>query len=319
MKKKILYYALQPNDSTSFWRIKGIFPFIESSDFELIDSSYTVNFNWSVLINCSVLIMQRPFAPDHVRLMTLAKDMGIKIILDYDDSLNCIDEYNPTFANYALNQKSLQECLRLADELWVSTVAIAKEYRHPKTFIIPNAHNDYLFPVKGKKPFKANQKVMYRGGSSHQADVNEIADDLVKVMNDNTDWTFIFMGDMYTYLSQRTGDNHHLVGAMSIIQYFNYLHEENPSIMIFPLRNTRFNHCKSNISWIEGTYAGAAFFGNKELPEFNLSCISPLSDLMKIDTDVLKDCNEKSWEYIQDNLLLSKVNEIRTERILANL
>lgn len=323
MRKKVLYYSLQPNDTTAFWRTGGVLPYINSSEFELVDISLTINFNWSVLIGADILILQRPFTRDHANLIVLAKDMGIKVILDYDDLLTAVDLYNPTHQLYGSNQQSLFDCLNMADEIWVSTQAIKDGYKHLNTHIIPNSWNDYMFKVKDKKPFTGNKKVFWRGGSSHKADVMEVADKLVSFINENKDWTFLFQGDRFEYIEQRTGDNHHIVGGMSIIQYFKYLLVENPSIMIFPLCNTPFNKAKSNISFLEATYAGAAFFGNKNLPEFEYEDLiydfDRLSDALGYYPGSLKLTNELSWEYITDNLLLSNINKKRTERIIANL
>ncbi len=322
MKKKVLYYAPMPSDSTSFWRCHGVLRFINSCDFELVDVSGVTDFNWVTLIGASIFIFQRPFTPEHAKLISLCKDMGMKIICDYDDNLFSVDMFNPTHQLYAHYRASLNDCIRMADELWVSTRGIADEYKHPNAHVIPNAHNDYLFPMDTKRTFKANKKVIYRGGGSHKADVFEKAEMLVSVINAHTDWTFQFMGDRYEYIEQRTGENHHIVGGMPIMSYFKYLYHENPSVMIFPLCDTAFNRSKSNISWLEASYVGAAFFGNTNLPEYIEGSILPIEDLDKFidgDADILEFYNTASWQYICDNLLLSKVNELRTDRILANL
>lgn len=107
---------------------------------------------------------------------------------------------------------------------------------------------------------------------------------------------------------------------MPLMQYFNFMWDKNPQIVFHPLRDTIFNMGKSNISWMESTYAGAAFFGNKALPEFNHPFISDLKLLPKAISehhiDYMNRKNEDSWEYIKDNLLLSEVNKIREERLL---
>lgn len=322
IKPKVLYYALQPSDSTSFWRISAVLPYISHADFEMVDGSGIISWNWSVLIGVSILIIQRPFTKEHCNLITMAKDMGVKIILDYDDGLLSVDQNNPTYGLYLSQRQSLLDCIKMADELWVSTQAIKDEYKHFNTHVVPNAHNDYLFPVKNKRPFTANKKVMWRGGASHQADVLEHAEKLVKVINDNMDWTFSFCGDRFTYMETRCDDNYHIVGGMSIMQFFKYLYQENPSIMIFPLCDTQFNRGKSNISWLEGAWSGAAFYGNKDLPEFQKPGVLSfdfLTENISNSPELHSKSNKLSWEYICDNLLLSKVNQLRSDRILANL
>lgn len=323
MRKRVFYYSLQQNDSTAFWRSTGVLPFINSNEFELIDVSGEVNWNWGKLIGCSVFIMQRPFAPEHVQLLTLIKDMGIKIILDYDDDLLNVPDTNPTYFQYLQSKNSILSCLKIADEVWVSTNGVKLSYNHKNTHVIPNSHNDYIYSVSEKKQYNTNtKKCIYRGGGSHMADVYSISDKLCKTIQDNTDWTFTFIGDRYTYLEQRCGDNYHIVGGMTVMQYFKWYYNENNNLAIFPLVNNTFNEGKSNISWIEATYAGSAFSGNVELPEFKYTGfnIENISDLLNINQNIdLQGMNNKSWSLICDTLLLSKINKIRENRILENI
>jgi len=59
-------------------------------------------------------------------------------------------------------------------------------------------------------------------------------------------------------------------------------------------------------------------FGNKELPEYdNVPCYQWHENITKVDESELKMANELSWNYIKENLLLSKVNLKRIERLLA--
>lgn len=321
MKKQVFYYSLAPSDSTAFWRTTFVLPYINSDDFFLVDISSSIHFNKDTFKSCDLFIFQRPFTKSHADLIMLVKGLGIKVICDYDDNLFAVDIFNPTHILYAQNAVSLTECIKMADELWVSTQSLSDEYKHINTHVICNAHNDYLFPISDKKAFVPNKKVMYRGGSSHKADVYEHSDILIKIINKNKDWTFLIMGDRYEAIEMKTGGNHHIVNGMPIMTYFNYLSFENPSIMIFPLCNTPFNKAKSNISFLEATYAGAAFFGNNSLSEFDKDFIFNFKELpLYMNNDkVLQNANELSWEYITDNLLLSKINEKRFERIIANL
>lgn len=334
IKKRVLHYALDPNDTTSFFRISGVLPYIHSDDFELVNAHQAlpkengqIRFNWSSLVGYSALLMQRPFAPDHVALLMTAKNMGLKIILDYDDDLWNVPFTNPTYQMYrdAVLNGSLDKCVSLADVIWCSTPSIQSVVGF-NTFHVPNSYNDYLFKANKKREFNTYpRKVLYRGGSSHKADVMSVADEMVKLMNQNTDWTFMWMGDRFEYMEIRTGDNHHIIPGMPIMEYFRYLNQENPSLMLFPLQTNKFNEGKSNICWLEATYAGAALFGNKLLPEFNLPFIGDINDLINNskeilnDSELLKNMNEESWSFIKENLLLSKINEIRTESILSLL
>lgn len=325
MKKTVKYYSPMPSDSTSFYRASGVFPFIKSNEFNLVDISHITHFSWADFSGCDIFILQRPFTVEHLSLLTLAKDMGSKIIIDMDDDLWNVPQENPTHQMYMSSQDTLNACVGFADEVWVSTQSIKESALqvNKNVHVINNAWNDYMFPTANKKPFNPNtKKVTWRGGASHSADVLEIADDLLKTINENQDWTFTFMGDRFTYLEQRCGDNYQILPGMTIINYFKYIQQDNANIFIFPLVDNKFNQGKSFISWLEGTYAGSSFLGNTKLPEFNgdfVYNISDLNDVINYYPSSLSQNNECSWEYICDNLLLSKVNKQREGRILSHL
>lgn len=324
MKPKVYYYSPSPSDSTAYYRTSGVFPFMDTQGkFELVDVSAQTSFGWHNMLGCQVFIMQRPFSEIHVRILQMIKSLlTVRIILDYDDDLMEVDFHNPTYQQYQASRNNIRECVLLADEVWVSTQSIADSLNHPNAVIVPNAHNDSLWKIKDKCTYNPNtRKIIYRGGTSHQADINHVAPSLIQVVNNNPNWMFQFLGDRYTYMELNCGDNYHIIPGFPIIEYFKYYYMENCNIAIFPLCDTKFNRGKSNIAWLEASMAGSAFFGNKELPEFNKSGILPLGELetlMKED-DLLKKANETSWEIIKDTLLLSKINKLRTKRIIANL
>lgn len=326
--RKVLVYPLDPNDTTSLWRVNGVLPYIQNKDFELVNAHSVlpkengmIRFNWSSLVGYSILLMQRPFAHDHVALLMTAKNMGLKIILDYDDDLWNVPFTNPTYQMYrdAVLNGSLDKCVSLADIIWCSTPSIQSVIGF-NTLHVPNCHNDYLFKVKNKRPYVPGKKCFYRGGSSHKADVMSVADEMVKLMNENTDWTFMWMGDRFEYMEIRTGDNHQIIPGMPIMDYFRCLNQESPNIMLFPLQTNKFNEGKSNICWLEGSFSGAALFGNKNLPEFNLDCIASIDNIQDgLKRDDLGELNNRSWELITDTLLLSNINKIRENSILELL
>lgn len=321
--RNVFFFSLQPDDPTSFYRMSGVLPYINHPGLTIKDISDTRNFSWATYTGCDVFIIQRPFNDQHIQMITLAKDMGIKVIVDFDDNLLGVDMFNPTYKMYQRYRKSCMECIALADEVWVSTQGIKEAYQALNTniHIIPNAHNDFLFPVKVKKKFNPETKLaVWRGGLSHEADVYAFKDDITSMINSNIDWEFRFLGCRFAAIELHTGDNHTLVEPLTLIQYFNYFYDSNPNIVFFPLRDTELNRGKSCISWMEATYAGAAFMGATNLPEFSISSIYTFSgeqfDTIRDDKEILQESNERSWEYIKDNLLLSRVNNQRIKRLL---
>lgn len=330
MRKKILCYSPIEYDNTAFWRSSPL-QYLDCEDYEIINGSNIIDWNWSPLLRVDILFFHRPCTPEHISMMQLAKDKGCKIIIDYDDNLFALDTSNPTWQFYQDMKLNVLKSLRIADEVWVTTEGVKAAYDkfNKNVVIIPNAWNNYLFPEEKKLKFNPNTKYcLWRGGSTHEADVYENPDGLVKVMNTYTDWTFQWWGHTFTYLEMRVKSNYIRKGAADTLQYFNSLFDYNPNIVIFPLMDSPFNKAKSNIVWMEATYAGAVCYSNTELPEFQQDSILDIDNLA-LDLETVKKYpdtygqmvaeNEASWEYIKSNLLLSDVNKLRHDSIMKLL
>lgn len=322
--KKVLYMTQWDSDATAYYRITPL-RFLNNPDISVERKYYHGTITWEVFMGFDILFLERPSGHNDLSLIKLAKQCGLKVILDYDDDILHLDQYNPMWATYEGQKSANMECMILADEIWVSTDGVKKSFSmyNKNIQVIPNAHNDYLQAITAKKPFnEKTKKCFWRGGQSHEADVYDVANGIIKAVNRNIDWSFQIIGCRFIYLEQRCGNNYQPVSQMPLIQYFNHMSTGNPNILFHPLSETVFNKGKSNIAWLEGSFAGAAFFGNKNLPEFNKDCILPI-DLLgyylknKSYEASLSRYNSLSWELICDELLLSKVNKIREERILA--
>lgn len=327
----VFYMGLSPDDPTTWYRATGVFPYIDHPDLTFKNIHGLTQYAWNDLAGAHILFIQRPFAEAHIYLIKLAKDMNIRVITDYDDDLLNVPSHNNTAITYAEQKKNTKMCLHLSDEVWVTTPALKESYKpfNRNIHVIPNAHNNFCFPVKDKRPFtKGRNLAIYRGGASHADDVNQNVNDLVETINENLHWRFMFMGAEYKMIFDRTSDkNTYYVQPQTIIQFYKYLHEENPNLVFFPLLNNKFNQSKSNIALIEATYAGACFMGNKKCKEFDHPFVTDISEGMKEPfrdlTDDLSDImqqqyNEMAWQWILNERLLSNVNQIRIERLLSN-
>jgi len=326
--KNVFYLGMSEDDAVPFYRTNGVLPFIKSNDISIknIFNHYRT-YGWENLIGADIFIIQRPYHEHHSNLIRLAKDMGIKVICDYDDDLLNIPTHNPSYNINMLNRYSVIDCMTLADEIWTSTSSIKKQYSrlNDNIHVIPNAHNDFIFPLDRKKSFNHKTKIaVYRGGASHDYDMYSCMDDIISTINKNLDWQFRFQGSRFNAIEINTKDNHTYTDPLTLMQFFKSYYELNANIAFYPLAINAFNNGKSNISFLEATYAGSAFIGNKSLEEFNLPSIIDINksfeksfDLVKYDFANLEKLNEKSWDWILKNRLLSDINKLRRERILA--
>lgn len=326
--KKVCYLSQLEDNASAFYRISGVLNYLNSPEISVTNLyNYSNNYGWQSLIGFDTFIFQRPSHEPHIQLIELAKDMGIRVILDYDDDLLNVPSHNNASITLGEQKANIKKAIHLADEIWVTTPSIKHIYKpyNRNIHIIPNSHNDSVFKVENKKPFNRETKIMsYRGGASHEADMYQNINDIVDMINENQDWTFRFQGSRFKHIEERTGKNHEYTDPTTLMQFYKEYHELNANIAFFPLLTNVFNVGKSNISLLEATYAGSAFFGNTELPEFKHSFVlgMPLGvkDVFcwsKEDFSILETMNTEAWQWILENRLLSEVNKLRIERILA--
>lgn len=326
--KKVAYLSQLEDNASSFYRTSGVLNYLNSPDVS-VTNIYRLdnNYGWQSLIGFDTFIFQRPSHEVHLYLIELAKDMGIRVILDYDDDLLNVPFHNNASITLGEQKANIKKAIHMADEVWVTTPSIKHIYKpyNRNIHIIPNCHNDSVFPIEKKKVFNKETKIMsYRGGASHEADMYQNINDIVDMINENQDWTFRFQGSRFKHIEERTGKNHEYTDPTTLMQFYKEYHELNANIAFFPLLTNVFNCGKSNIALLEATYAGSAFMANKRLPEFNYGFVIDVSYHVhnvflqfKDDLDFLEAMNNEAWKWILDNRLLSKINQLRIDRILS--
>lgn len=321
---KVLYFD-HFSSASEYYRLLPL-DYIKSPDFTITRSTEK-NITFATINDYDVIIFLRPSSQAHLNAINLCKDQNKRIIADLDDDCLHVPPTNPMYGTYEAEKQNTIRCIALSDEVWVATESIKRSLRlyNKNIHIIPNAHNDTIFPVKGKRPFQFNKVAMWRGGGSHIADIyaTGVAEGIVELINDNPLWTFYWLGQRFEFIEYRVknGNFFYNEGA-STIQFYKMMHGFNPSLFFYPLETTTFNQSKSNCSWLEATYSGAAYFGNTFLPEMQKPGITDLKELPalmkrkdKALEVILKANHKKSWQYIEQNLLLSKVNLLRLARL----
>jgi hypothetical protein len=147
---------------------------------------------------------------------------------------------------------------------------------------------------------------------SHKDIINKCSDEY-------KDWKFNYMGFYPWFLKK--AENNGFIKGMDIILYFKTLFSIAPSLVQVPLSDDVFNHSKSNISFLEASYAGAASLvpaywnlPNTLLYSNDQEYLDYLYFALKGEFD-LKKMAEDSWEFVQEYFLLSKINYKRKELI----
>lgn len=308
-----------PSDATALYRSTGVLSKLKHH--VDCDFSFDNNVSWSSLAWNDILFCQRPWGKPFYSACMIAKNNNMPIWMDFDDYLLDVPEWNPAYKFFSSTQDKdlFKEMLNMSDAITVTTEHLKQKFLkfNPNVFIIPNAHNDYLF--KFDYNFSKHKKIVWRGSNTHLEDFRTIVEMLRNLQsNELTDWQLNVIGDDPLKFKSIIKFKHY--PPVDPIEYFIFIKELNPSIQLVPLVVNDFNKSKSNIAWIEGIYSGAVSIAPKDMVEFNRPGVFLYDDLNDFENILresvknpqeLKQFYDAGFEFVKDKLLLSKVNELR--------
>lgn len=319
---KISIHEPMAMSAVSFYRSIGTFSYLRKLNNNIrIDIPSSIS--WNSLIDTDILYMERPANDSDLKAMELAKRFNVKIWVDYDDLLLDIPEYNPAHEHYKQEHiiKNIKKALSEADIVTTSTEYLKEYYSkyNKNIHVIENSHNDYRFPFE--KVDALYNSINWRGSPTHRRDIMSVAQYIFDISDRFPKWAWTFIGNDTWYITEHI-KNCWSVKEIDIIAYFKLLKDLNSAIQISPLLFNEFNTAKSNIGWIEATYAGSVTIA-PQLPEFlKPGCITYENKDGSFKYIIEKAIKSKefrkknyleSYEYIHDNLLLSNVNKKRLE------
>jgi hypothetical protein len=318
---EVLFICHSKNDATSFYRAGGISHDLAKQsghDITVIDWADT-EINWQVLSEFDVIMVQRPFSKESLILCQAIKNCGRKLWIDYDDNLFAVNPENDTYLLYSdpKTQATIKQILSLADVVSVTNEYLRQTYieYNKNIWVIPNAFNDLL--IKRGEIAKRDKGVVWRGGANHIYDLQKYGLVINQLMAEHPDFRFLFWGYYTWFLSD--APNKGYISPTDPVIYFQKLFKLLPSVIHVPLNDDPFNRCRSNTAYIESAFSGAVCvcpswwnmpgslpYGDVQgYYEAMKSVLSGQVDLVGM--------NRESWEYVNDCLLLSKVNKKRVE------
>lgn len=315
---KIIIVSSAPHGACSFYRSHGVFPKLN------IKTEGSQDVGWQTLIDTDILFLERPDTPEFLKVGQIAKDMGIKLWIDFDDNLFCLPETNPHahFYNNRNTQKNIIKNLEIADIISVATSAIRREFNSlidTKIEVIPNAHNDYNFPFEYN--LSDRNIIIWRGSNTHRGDLLAYSKQIFDIAN-KSKWNWEFIGRDLWYITDNI-QRKNIIPELNLSIYFRTIKNMNPAIYIVPLEFNNFNLAKSNCGWLEMTYAGAVTLA-PNMTEWERPGIVTYNDaedfkfkleMLMNDSELRRRNYEKSFEYIKETLLLSIINKKREDII----
>lgn len=337
---KILFITPVTIDSCSFYRTGGIAP--DLSDKLGIDIDVTSwdkeRFHWQTLRKYSLIMMQRPYTETSYTMGGYAKDLGIPVWIDYDDYLLGVPVDNRSHEVMTKSRELIEKVLSIADAVTVTTTVLKDELLkyNRNVLVIPNAHNDYIFRTREIQ--KKRQTIIgWRGSETHLADLMLMGEPMLKAFDNNPEWIFAFLGynpaaafyliDLVKGRKSVQHKNVTYVPAQDPILYFKNIMKLAPAAFHVPLVDSLFNRSKSNIALIEASYSGSACIV-PDWEEWRMpgslvyksgeSYYNLIRSVIRGEIDVVKNA-ARAWEYITDNLMLSKVNNMRADLVKSLL
>lgn len=328
----ILAVCPVPNDGTSFYR--GLGPLIELRRERFCDfkeCAEPADIDWDSLMHFDVLFLQRPFRQDHLQIAINAVRLGLKVWVDFDDWLidipsenKCKDPYEQS--NAGDNIKKILSHPNILVTCSTQYLAdLYQQYSASEVRVVNNAINTRVF---GKGISSSGENTIgWRGSETHVKDLMEYKDSIIDVMRSNRDTKFEYIGYNPWFLTEESNTKH--VQGMPIIDYMYYIGSRKRKAFFVTLHDCDFNRAKSNILWIEATWAGAVVVAPNwdEWRRPGVLTYNTQDEFMDImdkvcSSDYMLSNWEKSRDDMVENYSLSIMNGIRKvllERLTNNL
>lgn len=323
---KLLVSTPTDFDSSSFYRCWGV---LHNLNRKMGGTLHLHNFKaakytWAELAGFDILFIHRPYSPEVLQLAMYCKNIGVKIWVDYDDNLFNLPPENRAFDNFDLDiKKVMRSILEQADIITVSTEALKTFFKESlfvpnPVEVIPNALNDDFFQLATS--FNTTPNYCWRGSETHHADILDYTNEIFEAMQANAHpWYFIGYRP-HLLMRNFVPPKLNYVKPVDPLIYHNNLKAIKPHVMHVPLSDNALNHSKSNIAWIEATFAGAITIA-PHWPEWQRPGVLTYKDAeeYKFYLTMLPENPAQLWQqsrdYIAEHLVLSKVNELREDVI----
>lgn len=333
-RKKILLASKCQNDTTSFLRAMGAFSHSTLRQHVEImrePKDQTWVFDWSYYWEVDAIYLHRPSNMHDRQIIDQAKQMGVPIWVDLDDDLENVTPDNPAFSVYndSYSKETIQFACREADVLSCGGEVHAEKLRRElkrEVHLIPNALDDRLLSLK--RSFSMNRKLSWRGSESHRTDLLFYQVEIEKIL-DTQKLDAKFFGWNPYFLDWDGSRRIQWLATKNIFDFYIALTSTNASFHMHPMVDTWFNRVKSNLCFTDATLAGSVICA-PNFPEYQRpgvykfdandkgSFYNTMEIMINSSESRLRKNHNEAWEWIRDNILMSRVNLLRLE-IIKNL
>lgn len=327
---KVLLFAENPSDTTSYYR--GVAPFRQLAKqgyctYDVVHPYSGVQPEWDVVIGYDIVFLQRPATTFALNLAKTALKIGIPVVIDFDDDLSGVPSYNPT-SNYYNSQAAktiLNQIYNLKSSLTnkiaftVSTPYLKERlvsYGASNVHVVPNALNVDIMgiPIYARNTTSVFD-VSWRGSHTHDRDLYQWSN-IINTSFDKVE----YIGFEPIFIRNTDG----FVPPAHVFEFYSQtLKERSRKFFFVVLEDIPFNRSKSNIAWIEATWAGSVVLA-PDWEEWNKpgvitydsqqDFVSKAYQMLTMDETKREQLWTASRNYIMENLKLTEINK---KRIIA--
>lgn len=329
--KSLLCIPPNPADATSFYRCGGPMGELKQRNICTIDVAETGDkILDDKVYGYSAVMLQRPFHESHYQMARMVKECNRPLWIDYDDDLFDIPKDNPTYDQYsdAKVRRQMAEMVAMADVITVTTKYLkdkltAGPMKDKDVRIVPNAFDFVRFPQLPEEERKS--VILWRGSETHVRDVISAGEQLIRVQKKNPRIIFEFLGAPHWMVTERMNPKNLVVAkALSIREYLKHIQKVAALAFVVPLVKNGFNKAKSNIAFLEATFAGSLCIA-PDIEEWCVPGCLTYKDPEHFATLLQEVIDEKhndkatvAYKWVRENRSLAIVNNLR-EQIIREL
>lgn len=265
MKKKIriwVFSLMQQIGAVPQLRIVIPFSYLPQDEFEFVHTP-SLKAILKLFNIPQVIIFHRDAYPLRGinRIIKFVCSRGIVTVLDMDDLLTHLPAPHPIYSYYQKIKLSLIESLKAVDIVTVTNNRLKEHCQryNPSVYVLSNFLDEQIWNSNGLKRKRDDKIVIgYAGSSTHVYDFKIVTPAIKYILSKyNGKVCFKFIGCIPTELQTMSGVEY-ISQLVSYKEYANTLMNSNFDFAIAPLEGNVFNHCKSNIKFLEYSICGYA-------------------------------------------------------------
>lgn len=291
----------------------------------------SLNPSYEDLMETDVVYIHRGHTDEHLKTILNAKRLGKKIWADVDDDLLNIPI---DFAIYSLwshpeIKQNIVRILQLADVVSVSSKELLTRYQkyNENCEFLPCVFDERILQAR-MEPSKERKKIItWRGSPTHMKSLMEFADAIVEVEHRHPGWRWEFIGQNPWWIIERFKNSEvQVVNWIEPMIYFERMQRLQPAVNFVVHTDNSFTRCRSNLSYIDSTMAGAILIApdweHFKLPGVELYKQSDKNNFIEAFDTILEEFENGesfhqstniAWEYILKHMTFKRWNEKRTE------